>query len=445
MKKKNLGCIVWALAILLFLPLAIIGGIIYAMVYGYKNGKFNNITSKINRLIGKLYKKVFKKELSKPILSPKGFTILTTILIFLVMLSFGEKETEVKIDTNVSSNKVVSKQDSSNKTNTNETITTESENYSNQNASDENKEVSNNTTTQSNSDDTKDIFDGYKLIEVDGGDLSGHREPNVVVDIGFGDRQYWAFTNEYGQLVKVIAKKIILQDDSTEPVNSKGRYYRDEAKVPGVESKNLDEGHVIADSLGGVSNAYNITPQNSTLNRHGDQAYMEKVIRDAGGCTDFVAKITYPNTETTIPSHYSYTYTINGNVINDEFDNINPDKHNSILKSNPSNDKLNSASSEGSDTKDNSNTDKYNDDVNNNTTNKSQSSSNNSSKNNNYNDDSNNNVTNESQNSSDNVYWTPNGKSYHSTKGCPTLSRSKTILSGTQAESGKLDPCDKCH
>ena len=37
---------------------------------------------------------------------------------------------------------------------------------------------------------------------------------------------------------------------------------------------------MIADSLGGVSNAYNITPQNSTLNRHGDQAYMEKAIRE---------------------------------------------------------------------------------------------------------------------------------------------------------------------
>lgn len=138
----------------------------------------------------------------------------------------------------------------------------------------ENTETSNATTTQSNSDNKDDMFDGYKIIEVDGGNLSGHREPNVAVDIGFGDREYWAFTNEYGQLVKVVAKEVILQDDSKEPVNSKGRYYPDEAKVPGVESKNLDEGHVIADSLGGVSNAYNITPQNSTLNRHGDQAYM---------------------------------------------------------------------------------------------------------------------------------------------------------------------------
>ena len=290
-------------------------------------------------------------------------------------------------------------------------ITEESSVYKNkdlsiEDASKENTETSNATTTESNSENTDDMFDGYKIIEVDGGDLSGHREPNVAVDIGFGDREYWAFTNEYGQLVKVVAKEIVLQDDSKEPVNSNGRYYPDEAKVPGVESKDLDEGHVIADSLGGVSNAYNITPQNSTLNRHGNQAYMEKVIRDAGGCTDFLAIITYPNTTTQIPSHYSYTYTINGNVINDEFDNISPDKYNSSLESNTSTNNPSNTSSKV-----------------NNTTNENQSSS----------------------NSSAVVYWTPNGKSYHTTKNCPTLSRSKTILSGTINESGKNDPCDRCH
>lgn len=169
------------------------------------------------------------------------------------------------------------------------------------------------------------IFDGYTKLEVDGGDISGNREENAVVDIGYGDREYWAFTNEYGQLVRVVAEDVILQDDSKEDVTSEGRYYADEAKVPGVEQKDLDEGHIIADSLGGVSNAYNITPQDSTLNRHGDQAYMEKVIRDAGGCTDFVATITYPNTETQIPSHYNYTYVLKGNRIEDNFDNVNPD------------------------------------------------------------------------------------------------------------------------
>ncbi|EKE30767.1 hypothetical protein MJ3_11910 [Salimicrobium jeotgali] len=112
---------------------------------------------------------------------------------------------------------------------------------------------------------------------------------------------------------------------------SNGRYFWDEAKVPGVESDTLDEGHVIADSLGGVSNAYNITPQESTLNRHGDQAYLEDAIRNAGGATDFEAIITYPDTETQIPSKYQYTYTIQGNEVVDTFDNVNPDDVNESL------------------------------------------------------------------------------------------------------------------
>jgi len=123
-----------------------------------------------------------------------------------------------------------------------------------------------------------------------------------------------------------------LQDDKSEPVNNDGRYYSKMADVPGVGAKTgYDRGHVIADSLGGVANAYNITPQESTLNRHGDQAYMEKVIRDAGGCTDFEAVITYPDNETQIPSSYKYTYTLMGNVIVDEFDNINPDEYNASI------------------------------------------------------------------------------------------------------------------
>lgn len=174
--------------------------------------------------------------------------------------------------------------------------------------------------------------DGYTLLVVDGGDTSGNRTPMARVDVGFGDREYWAYTNEYGQLVRVTAAVVRLQDESTEPLTN-GRYYPDEAKVPGTERSDLDQGHVIADSLGGVSNAYNITPQDSVLNRHGDQAYMEKVIRDAGGCTDFEAVITYPDTKTQIPSHYDYTYTVKGNVIHDSFDNVNPDEANKALNS----------------------------------------------------------------------------------------------------------------
>lgn len=45
------------------------------------------------------------------------------------------------------------------------------------------------------------------------------------------------------------------------------------------------------------------------------------------------------------------------------------------------------------------------------------------------------------------VYFTPKGKSYHSTQSCRTLARSKTILSGSIQDainSGHGDQCDVC-
>lgn len=46
------------------------------------------------------------------------------------------------------------------------------------------------------------------------------------------------------------------------------------------------------------------------------------------------------------------------------------------------------------------------------------------------------------------VYWTPKGKSYHSTPNCRTLARSKKVYQGTLSEAfanGKRDPCNVCH
>lgn len=43
------------------------------------------------------------------------------------------------------------------------------------------------------------------------------------------------------------------------------------------------------------------------------------------------------------------------------------------------------------------------------------------------------------------VYWTPGGEVYHSTPNCPSLGRSKTIYSGTIAQSGKSRGCKNCY
>lgn len=180
------------------------------------------------------------------------------------------------------------------------------------------------------SDGTTLTYDGktYRIIKVSGGNTSGHRDPSVAVNIGFGTREYWALTNEHSQLIHVLAPRIIPQDPTTEPLTQRGRYYSDEARVAGTERPDLDQGHIIADSLGGVANAYNITPQNSHLNRHGPQARMEKRIRTAHGCTDFTATITYPNPKTQIPSAYHYTYKLRGvdTIIKEKFTNTNPEE-----------------------------------------------------------------------------------------------------------------------
>lgn len=54
-------------------------------------------------------------------------------------------------------------------------------------------------------------------------------------------------------------------------------------------------------------------------------------------------------------------------------------------------------------------------------------------------------VTNSSSASNERtVYWVPSGEVYHTSRNCSSLSRSKTILSGTISESGKPRKCKRC-
>ncbi len=53
-------------------------------------------------------------------------------------------------------------------------------------------------------------------------------------------------------------------------------------------------------------------------------------------------------------------------------------------------------------------------------------------------------TTNESAPSEKTVYWVSGGKSYHYNRNCPTLKRSKNVLSGSASTCPKTDPCDVC-
>ena len=292
-----------------------------------------------------------------------------------------------------------------------------------------------NSISSDKSSSNKDMFDGYKIVDVNYCSLSGSRQANVAVDIGYGDREYWAFTNEHGQLVKVVAKKIVPQNDNTEDVNSSGRYCGDEAKVAGVEASDLDEGHVIADSLGGVSNAYNITPQNSTLNRTGKQADMEESIRKAGGCTDFTAIITYPNTSTMTPSKYSYTYTLNGKVVKTEFENKGSSSSSKSSSSSTSSSNKKSSSSSTSNKKSSSSSSS--------SSNSSKSSSSSSSSNKSSSSSSNSSV--ESTPVGGQVWISATGSKYHNKPNCGRMNPDKARqISLSEAKSRGFEPCSKC-
>lgn len=200
-------------------------------------------------------------------------------------------------------------------------------------------EDDNNLNINSDSQNLDNDIDHTKYTEIpaESCSISGGRVSNAKVDIGYDSnyvtRNYYGYTNQYGQLFHVDAKEIILQDDDKE-INGEDRYCNDEAKVPGTEEADLDEGHVIADSLGGTSNAYNITPQESYLNRQGTQADIEKEIRNAGGATDFIANIEYPNTQTQIPSSYTLSYTIYGQKKSHTFSNEHSKSADSVASNN---------------------------------------------------------------------------------------------------------------
>lgn len=161
----------------------------------------------------------------------------------------------------------------------------------------------------------EEVFAKNRELVVKHDDVNGRRKPNVKVDIGYGNRNYYGFTNRSCQLQLVIADEIILQNES-EDVLINGRYSKDEAKIPGTESPYLDQGHVIADKLGGVSNGYNITPQVSYLNRKGEYHQFEEFIYNhllsGSKVTDFKCYIAYKNSQTQVPKSYEVTYKING-------------------------------------------------------------------------------------------------------------------------------------
>lgn len=482
MSKKKLGCMGWMMLIL-FIPLilgfAIIAGIIYGMVYGYKNGKFDNITAKINEIIAKLYNKAFKKELSKPILSPKGFTIITTILIFVVLSALGSNEEEV--DKNISDNQITKlEQSKENKSDEKEEVIV------NKNDEEKVEEVSNVIETtdaeihfiNTGNSDAILIKQGNLSALIDGGEngdesavvsylraqgvneleyvfathpdadhiggldavINSISVKNVFVSNGDAD------TKTYADFINAIANKGL--SPSVPLLNSEFKLGSSKFKVLSVANTNDPNNNSLV---------LLYTNGNDKVLFTGDAGQEIENSLDVGDID--LLKVGHHGSKTSTSSSFiekikpEYAVLLVGE--NNRYKH--PDSEvMSILKSKnievhrtdecghivfkSSGNGLSVDCKEGS----------YNDGEN-----KESNTSSNSSTSNNSNiavvptpapePVTEPEPTPEPSTESRTVYWTPNGKSYHTTKSCSTLSRSKTINSGTIEQSGKNDPCDRCH
>lgn len=462
---KNKGCLMTILkivAIILFLPFVIVG---YPMMRLYKAGKFDNLTFKTNELLKRAYFKVSKKEMNRNVFSPKSFTITFTILLFLIIGSFADS-TQSTVDTNTNDSIAVSKSESTTK-NTSSNSNTVSSNNKEENSTGEEAEIHFINTGNS---DSILVIQGTKAALIDAGDNDDEQRVvsylkkhgvteleyvfathphadhigglDAVVDsipvknlfVSNGD----ADTKTYSDFINAMANKGV--HPSVPRLDSEFKLGTATFKVISVANANdLNNDSIVLEFVNGKDKALfmgdaekeiesNLNPGDVDLIKIGHHG------SHSSSSQDFLKRVTPEYAVITCGKDNKYGHPHKETM--DTLKDMNIEVHRSdecgdiVFKSTGNGFTVDckKGSYEPGTEQQNVNTGK--------TTvapiitpkPKPQPV-----------------VEPEVAPSSEVVYWTPNGKSYHTTKSCSTLSRSKTILSGTQSESGKSDPCDKCH
>lgn len=464
---KNKGCLMTILkivAIILFLPFVIVG---YPMMRLYKAGKFDNLTFKTNELLKRAYFKVSKKEMNRNVFSPKSFTITFTILLFLIIGSFADS-TQSTVDTNTNDSIAVSKSESTTK-NTSSNSNAVSSNNKKENSTGEEAEIHFINTGNS---DSILVIQGTKAALIDAGDNDDEQRVvsylkkhgvteleyvfathphadhigglDAVVDsipvknlfVSNGD----ADTKTYSDFINAIANKGV--HPSVPRLDSEFKLGSATFKVISVANANdLNNDSIVLEFVNGKDKALfmgdaekeiesNLNPGDVDLIKIGHHG------SHSSSSQDFLERVTPEYAVITCGKDNKYGHPHKETM--DTLKDMNIEVHRSdecgdiVFKSTGNGFTVDckKGSYEPGIEQENTNTDK--------TTvapiltpkPKPQPVSEPEA---------------EAESSSEVVYWTPKGKSYHTTKSCPTLSRSKTILSGTQSESGKSDPCDRCH
>ena len=466
---KNRGClatIIGIIAIILFLPFAIIGGIIYLIVRLYKAGKFDNITAKTNALIKRVYFKISKKDLNKNIFSPKSFTVTFTIVSFLLIGLFAESSQST---VNTTDTVAVSQSESTTK-NTNSNSTTVSTDNKKDNST--GKETKIHFINTGNSDSIL-IIQGSKAALIDAGDNDDEqRIVSYLKKHGVSELEYVfathphadhiggldavvnsipvknmfvsngdADTKTYSDFINAMANKGV--HPSVPLLNSEFELGTAKFKVLSVANANdPNNNSIVLEFINGKDKALfmgdaekeiesNLNPGDVDLLKVGHHG------SHSSSTPEFLNKVTPEYAVITCGKNNKYGHPHKETM--ETLKNMNVEVHRSDecgdivftstgngLKVNCKKGSYEPGIEQGTEQTNN----KENTTIAPIVTPKPAPQPS---------------VEPETEESGDIVYWTPKGKSYHTTKSCPTLSRSKTILSGTQAESGKSDPCDKCH
>lgn len=463
--KGSLTTMLKIIAIILFLPFAIIGGFIYLIVKLYKAGKFDTITFKTNELLKKAYFKISKKELNKNIFSPKSFTITFTILLFLIIGSFADL-TQSTVDTNTNDIAAISQTESTTK-NTNSNSTTVSTNNKEENSSGEETEIHFINTGNS---DSILIIQGAKAALIDAGDNDDEsRVVNYLKNQGVNELEYVFATHPHADHIgglDAVVNSIPVKNMFVSNGDADTKTYSD--FINAMSNKGVSPSVPLLNSefkLGtatltvlSVANAND--PNNNSIvlefvNGNDKALFMgdaEKEIESnlnpgdvdlikvghhgshSSSTPEFLNRVTPEYAVITCGKGNQYGHPHKETM--DTLKDMNIEVHRSdecgdiVFKSTGNGFTVDckKGSYEPGTEQQNTNTGKTT--VTPIVTPKPKPQPV---------------IEPEVETSSEVVYWTPKGKSYHTTRSCSTLSRSKTILSGTQAESGKSDPCDRCH
>lgn len=149
-------------------------------------------------------------------------------------------------------------------------------------------------------------------ITIDPCDTNKKLSANAKVDIGYGNREYYAYTNENAQIMYITAKAIYPQNADIEAVENNGTYCADFELA--ASEGDIKQTYLINPKYGGVSNSYNLTNQASSLDEMGDlyevQRKIDYYIYHEQLIEDLEIQLIYLDTNTQVPSSYEISYSV---------------------------------------------------------------------------------------------------------------------------------------